>query len=76
MHGTISPAATPHPRATSCIRTARHHRGGKCAGRVNGVAILSDVRSLGYQTRRIQHEARLDQADIAEATRRVRMIFP
>jgi len=46
------------------------------AGRVNGVAILSEVRSLDYQTRRIQFEARIDPADLAEATRRVRMIFP
>jgi mRNA interferase MazF/mRNA interferase ChpB len=47
-----------------------------CVGRVNGVAILSEARSLDDQTRRIRFEARIDPADLAKATRRVRMIFP
>ena len=46
------------------------------AGRVNGAAILSEVRSLDYQSRSIQYQNRIPPADIAEANRRVRMIFP
>jgi mRNA-degrading endonuclease toxin of MazEF toxin-antitoxin module len=46
------------------------------AGRVNGVAILSALRSLDYQTRSVQYEAKLDQPGSAEANRRIRMIFP
>ncbi len=46
------------------------------AGRVNGAAILSELRSLDYQARSIQFEGKLPAADIAEANRRVRMIFP
>ena len=46
------------------------------AGRVNGAAILSELRSLDYQARSIQFEGKLPGADIAEANRRVRMIFP
>lgn len=45
-------------------------------GRVNGAAILSEVRSLDYQARSIQFEGKLPDVDIAEANRRVRMIFP
>jgi mRNA-degrading endonuclease toxin of MazEF toxin-antitoxin module len=45
-------------------------------GRVNGAAILSELRSLDYQARSIQFAGKLPGADIAEANRRVRMIFP
>jgi mRNA-degrading endonuclease toxin of MazEF toxin-antitoxin module len=45
-------------------------------GRVNGAAILSELRSLDYQARSIQFEGKLPGPDIAEANRRVRMIFP
>jgi mRNA-degrading endonuclease toxin of MazEF toxin-antitoxin module len=45
-------------------------------GRVDGVVILSEVRSLDYQARNIQYEGKLPAPDIAEANRRVRMIFP
>ena len=46
------------------------------AGRVNGAAILSELRSLDYQARSTQFEGKLSGTDIAEANRRVRMIFP
>lgn len=46
------------------------------SGRVNGAAILSELRSLDYQTRSIQYAARVPPAAVAEANRRVRMIFP
>jgi mRNA interferase MazF len=46
------------------------------AGRVNGAAILSELRSLDYKARSIQFEGKLPAPDIAEANRRVRMIFP
>ena len=45
-------------------------------GRVNGAAILSELRSLDYQARSIQFEGKLPGAGVAEANRRVRMIFP
>ena len=45
-------------------------------GRVNGAAILSELRSLDYPARSIQFEGKLSDSDIAEANRRVRMIFP
>jgi mRNA-degrading endonuclease toxin of MazEF toxin-antitoxin module len=44
------------------------------AGRVNGVAILSDLRSIDYQERSVQYEAAT--VAISEANRRIRMIFP
>jgi len=46
------------------------------AGRVNGVAVLSGLRSLDYQSRDIQFEAKADANDVKEANRRLRMIFP
>jgi len=46
------------------------------AGRINGVAVLSGLRSLDYQSRDIQFEGAADPAVAAEASRRVRMIFP
>ena len=46
------------------------------SGRVSGAAILSELRSLDYQARSIQFEAKIPTAAITEANRRVRMIFP
>ncbi len=46
------------------------------AGRVAGVAVLSSLRALDYQSRTIQFEHGGDPATTAEANRRVRMIFP
>lgn len=46
------------------------------AGRVAGVVVLSALRSLDYQARDIQYEARADPALVSEANRRVRMVFP
>ena len=45
-------------------------------GRVDGAAILSELRSLDYQARSIQFEGKLSGAGIAQANRRVRMMFP
>jgi mRNA-degrading endonuclease toxin of MazEF toxin-antitoxin module len=45
-------------------------------GRVNRVVILSNLRAIDYQTRSVQYENRADAALVAEANRRVRMIFP
>ena len=46
------------------------------AGRVNGAALLSALRALDYQTRNIQFETTAAEGLVAEANRRVRMIFP
>ncbi len=46
------------------------------AGRVDGVAVLSALRSLDYQHRDIRYEDKADSALAAEGNRRVRMIFP
>ena len=46
------------------------------AGRVNGAVILSGLRSVDYEARSVQYEAKADQATFEEANRRVRMIFP
>jgi mRNA interferase MazF len=46
------------------------------AGRVSGVAVLSGVRALDYQNRNVQFEAKASTAAIAEANRRIRMVFP
>ena len=46
------------------------------AGRVNGVVVLSGLRSLDYQNRDVQFEARAGAAEVAEANRRIRMVFP
>jgi len=46
------------------------------ASNVNGVAVLSGLRSLDYQTRHVQFETKADPAITAEANRRIRMIFP
>ncbi len=45
-------------------------------GRVNGVAVLSGLRSLDFQNRDVQFEAKTDSATIVEANRRIRMVFP
>ena len=46
------------------------------AGRVDGVAILSGVRSLDFQSRDIQFEGAAPASIVTEANRRIRMIFP
>lgn len=45
------------------------------AGRVNGVAVLSQFRTLDYQTRSIQYEGTVSAEQIDEAARRVRMVL-
>ena len=45
-------------------------------GRVSGAVILSELRSVDYQTRSIQFEDAVSATVIAEANRRIRMIFP
>lgn len=45
------------------------------AGRVNGVAVLSQFRTLDYQTRSIQYEGTISVEQIDEAARRVRMVL-
>lgn len=45
------------------------------AGRVNGVAVLSQFRTLDYQTRSIQYEGAISAEQIDEAARRVRMVL-
>ena len=45
------------------------------AGRVNGVAVLSQFRTLDYQTRGIQYEGTIAVEQIDEAVRRVRMVL-
>jgi len=45
------------------------------AGRVNGVAVLSGLRSLDYQIRDIQYEDKANPEIVTEANRRVCMIF-
>ena len=46
------------------------------AGRVRGVAVLSELRTIDFQARSVQYEGRLAPPQIAEANRRIRMIFP
>lgn len=43
------------------------------AGRVNGVAILSEVRTVDYQHRSVRYENKINADDIEEACRRVKM---
>ncbi|TNC93645.1 MAG: mRNA interferase [Stygiobacter sp.] len=45
------------------------------AGRVNGVAVLSQFRTLDYQTRSIQYEGTISAEQTDEAARRVRMVL-
>jgi mRNA-degrading endonuclease toxin of MazEF toxin-antitoxin module len=45
------------------------------AGRGNGVAVLSQFRTLDYQIRRVQYEGRITGEQIEEATRRVKMVL-
>lgn len=44
-------------------------------GRVNGVAVLSQFRTLDYQTRSVQFEGAIAAGPIDEAARRVKMIL-
>ncbi len=46
------------------------------AGRVSGVAVLSGLRSVDYQSRDLQFEDHAGTATTSEANRRIRMIFP
>ncbi len=46
------------------------------AGRVTGVALLSGLRCVDFQTRDVQYENKAPAAIVSEANRRVRMIFP
>lgn len=46
------------------------------AGRVAGVAVLSELRTLDHQARSLQFEDAVATEIVAEANRRVRMIFP
>ena len=45
-------------------------------GRVNGVALISDLRSLDYTTRDIQFEGQAPATLAAEANRRIAMFLP
>ncbi len=45
------------------------------AGRVIGVVILSQFRTLDYQARSLQYEASIGVEQIDEAARRVKMVF-
>jgi mRNA-degrading endonuclease toxin of MazEF toxin-antitoxin module len=45
-------------------------------GRVSGVIVISALRSLDYLRRDIQYEAKANPALVAEANRRLRIIFP
>jgi mRNA-degrading endonuclease toxin of MazEF toxin-antitoxin module len=46
------------------------------AGRVQGVALLTGLRALDYQTRDIQYEATANPTLVSEANRRLWMILP
>jgi mRNA-degrading endonuclease toxin of MazEF toxin-antitoxin module len=46
------------------------------AGRVNGAAILSALRSIDYQTRNVQFEDTAASGVIAEANRRICLFLP
>jgi len=66
-----------------CIVVPITSKGGKLsgfelavqAGRVNGAAILSAVRSIDYQARDVQFEDTVVSGLIAEANRRICLIF-
>jgi len=45
------------------------------AGRVNGVVILSEIRTLDYQARSVQYEDRAPQDTVSEAIRRIRIVL-
>lgn len=45
------------------------------AGRVNGVAVLSQMRTLDYMTRSVQYENASSRETIEEAVRRIKMVF-
>ncbi|RJF79571.1 mRNA-degrading endonuclease [Azospirillum cavernae] len=44
-------------------------------GRVNGAVILSEIRTLDYQARRVEYEDRASPDLVAEAIRRVRLVL-
>jgi mRNA interferase MazF len=46
------------------------------AGRVKGVAVLSELRTIDYQARSVQYENHVRSEVVEEANRRIRMIFP
>lgn len=46
------------------------------AGKVSGAALLSALRSVDYENRDVQFAAMAALPDVAEANRRIRMIFP
>lgn len=45
------------------------------AGRVQGVVVLSEVRTIDYQNRSVQFEAAVSPDHVEEACRRVRMVL-
>jgi mRNA-degrading endonuclease toxin of MazEF toxin-antitoxin module len=46
------------------------------AGRVKGVVVLSELRTIDYQARSVRYENQLGPRLIVEVNRRIRMIFP
>lgn len=46
------------------------------AGRVNGVAVLSGVRCLDYQSRAVEFENRVKPDVVMEANRRLHLVLP
>jgi len=44
-------------------------------GRVTGVAVLSQFRTLDYQSRKVQYEGTIPSEQVEEAARRVRMVL-
>ncbi|WP_434616830.1 type II toxin-antitoxin system PemK/MazF family toxin [Azospirillum sp. B2RO_4] len=45
------------------------------AGRVNGVVILSEIRTLDYQARSVQYEDHASEDVVSEAIRRIRIVL-
>lgn len=45
------------------------------SGRVKGAAVLSQMRTLDYMSRSIAFEGKTQAVDVAEASRRIKMIF-
>jgi len=45
------------------------------SGRVNGAAVLSQMRTLDYMSRSVEFESKALDDDILEASRRIKMIF-
>ena len=44
-------------------------------GRVNGVVILSEIRTLDYQARSVQYEDHASEDVVSEAIRRIRIVL-